>query len=208
MNNPIFRNSITITRDEAVACLTLCEKHHFYSDYTSELKDWIDKNLPNDGILVTSFHYLPTFIRNIYNRLVTTKDIDDFSHVLLINFFKKLRPCQLLDDKTSITIPKEEFLTTFKEVLPIIKDSFDIGTDSEAFGYEDKWRIHYLPSYEQVSKLYYSLTQYLLETPEAPVNAQSLRKKAFKVMKYISFETGKLCDTHGSYKNPDERDFY
>lgn len=207
MNKPIFKNKITISEQEAQIILAESVHRPWYSNYVPELEEWIKETFTKNNFVTVDFIDLPFLIRNQGQYI--NNDIEETNYFILKNFYQKLRPCQLLNQKTSIVVKKEEYATTFKDIYPIIYKCFELGLPTEAYNYEDITWITYLPNYEQISSLYAELTNYLVEHPEAPTQAQSIRKQAHKIKDVIGKMTGLYKNEYGDhFYRIDSRELY
>lgn len=183
MNKPIMKNIVSICEEEAKVLLRYFQSRvddHVGWEESRLLKgiEWLNKH--NKGT-ICDFVDLPESIQKLWRWFFGEEKLFENERVILHEFYVKLRPHQLLNRKLGIIVNRYMTGKNIEGLRSIVEEVF--GNQIHRLDY-DGYTIYY-PSKDKAIELYDKLTQYLIDTPTAIIQAQTLRAQAYRVAKFL-----------------------
>lgn len=194
-------NLVAITKDEVRALIKgLRAKDAEWDEmYGNEYKHAnpdipvLEKFLENmtQETVIVKVPELPTALMWLRDYEYDAKKLDKEDKAICDSIYTKIHKAVLINGHTSISTPRSRATTTaFLNQWDLIEEAFELGTKNECCHYDRDYYTIWYPNRDQCKQLYHLLTHYLMIHPTAPVQAQSMRKKVYNIVKYLNKQDG------------------
>lgn len=182
-------NRVCIHNEEARLLVDHMENGKWMRDQAcyKEAIHWLNHNVLSAGRTVFDFVELPPALRAWWSWTPDSERLNDFTKVIMRDFYKKLRPCQLKDEKMRIELPLQPAGKAWAEIWEFIGVNL-LNEKSCIVRTRYEYWAHWYPTNEDCGKLIEFLSNYLDNDPLAPCYVFTLRKHVYKVMFAIGKE--------------------